>query len=145
MTVRRRVVGRHEDGRKVVVIFGDDMRWKYDEKEEIFHAVSDDGKIKYAVARSRPTGKDKFGHRLYRYWMARAIETKENEESVTTNLGDLHMVAYEGKEVCQIWESSRHEAKEMIANEKKGGDARIHDRRPRRLSIRFEDKRDVKD
>jgi hypothetical protein len=129
MTVRRRIVGRHEDGRKVVVIFGDEMHWKYDPKEEIFHAVSDDGKVRYAVAKSRPTEKDRFGHRLYRYWMARAIEGGE-----TTNLGDLHMVAFEGKEVCQIWESSRHEAR---------GDARVHDRGPRRLGVCRNDKQDT--
>jgi hypothetical protein len=103
MTVRRRVVGRHEDGRKVVVTFGDEMRWKYDEEESIFHVVSDDGKAKYVVARSRPTHMDR-GRPAYRYWVARVIMDGE-----TTNLGDTYMIAWEGKEVCQIYESARHD------------------------------------
>lgn len=134
MTVRRKIVGRHEDGRTVVMMAGDPLHWQYDPKQEAFVHQTKDGVV-YAVKHTRPTDKDKFGHKLYRYWVARVKIDGEVHD-----LGE-HMLALEGQEVCQIYESARHEIKELEA----GGDARVHDRRPRRLSIRFEDKRDVKD
>lgn len=105
MTIRRVVVGRHEDGRKLVVTFGAEMRWKYDDKEEVFHVISPDGKAAYAVGRQRPTGLDR-GKKPYRYWTA--VVSMDDE---VTELGEAYMIAQEGIEVCQIYESARHEVK----------------------------------
>ena len=105
MPVRRVIVGRHEDGRKLVVTFGAEMPWKYDRNEDVFHVTSKDGKAKYAVGRQRPTGLDR-GKKPYRYWGA--VVSIDGE---VTELGDTYMIAQEGKEVCQIYESARHENK----------------------------------
>lgn len=112
MPIRRVVVGRHEDGRKLVVTFGDEMPWKFDYAEEVFHVTSPDGKAKYAVGRLHPTELDR-GQKPYRYW--RAIVSMDGE---VTQLGETYMIAQEGKEVCQIYESARHETKPIEAKKK---------------------------
>jgi hypothetical protein len=61
MTVRRRVVGRHEDSRTVVTIAGDPLPWKYDEEEDVYFAVSKDGRAKYAVGHAVKAGTDSKG------------------------------------------------------------------------------------
>lgn len=102
MSVRWRIVGRHEDGRKLITLWGDELPWRYDAREEIFWVNSSDGKIKYVVARSRPQGLDR-GRPPYRYWVAKAYEADQ-----VINLGDEYMIADEGKEICQVFESARN-------------------------------------
>ena len=112
MPVRQRIVGRHPDGRTVVMIAGDPMPWRFNDKEDVYYVTSKDGRAKYVVARSRPTGRDRSGHVLYSYWQARVrIDSDE-----IINLGDEHMIAWEGKEVCQIYESARNEANTLPAS-----------------------------
>jgi hypothetical protein len=113
MTVRRKVVGRHEDGRTIVAVAGDELPWKYDKKEDVYFVVSKDGKAKYIVGRSRPTGVDSKGHKLYRYWEAWVKLANDKGESEMISLGDTYMISWEGKEVCQIYESSRLEPKQL--------------------------------
>ena len=101
MPLRRRVAGRSSDGRVLFAISGDELPWKYDIRREAYFVVSKDGRAKYAVARSRPEGWDR-GRRPYAYWRAGVILDGE-----PINLGDRHMIAQEGIEVCQIYESER--------------------------------------
>jgi hypothetical protein len=108
MGIRRKIVGRAGDGRTVQVVIGDALPWKYDNKEDAFHVVSTDGQAKYVVAKSRPTGTDNKGHKLYRYWMARV-----NVEGETYNLGDEYMIASEGRDVCEIYDSARIEGRAL--------------------------------
>jgi hypothetical protein len=101
MPIRRRIAGRSDDGRTLEAIAGAPLPWKYDVKENAYYAACRDG-ARYAVARSRPTDMDRRGHKLYPYWMARAITPQE-----IVNLGDEYMNEWEGMEVCQIYESAR--------------------------------------
>ena len=107
MTVRKKVVGRHEDGRKIVAVAGDELRWRYDVEREAYMHRTKDGVV-YAVQRTSPAGTDTKGHKLYRYWAARAMVNGE-----VIDLGDTFLIAWEAKEVCQIYESSRLEPKQI--------------------------------
>lgn len=101
MPVRQKVVARHADGRTLVMLRGDPLPWKHDLKAETFWV--DVGDAQYAVQRTRPEGLDSRGHKLFRYWAARAkIDGK------VFSLGDEHMIAQEGMDVCEIYESARH-------------------------------------
>jgi hypothetical protein len=96
------------------MIMGDPMPWRFNEKEQVYYVTSPDGKARYVVARSRPTGRDKSGHVLYSYWQARVRLTDgHGVGSEIINLGDEHMIAFEGQEVCQIYESARQEPKPL--------------------------------
>ena len=113
MPVRRRVVGRSPDGRLLFAISGDDLPWKHDVHREAYFTVSKDGRAKYAVARSRPEGFDR-GRRPYAYWRAGVVL-----DGKPISLGDEHMIAQEGIEVCQIYESERLATLQSPAKEKK--------------------------
>jgi hypothetical protein len=95
------------------MIAGDPLPWRFNPKEDVYYVTSKDGRAKYVVARSRPTGADSMGHKLYRYWQARVRLDDEIH-----NLGDEHMIAMEGKEVCEIYDSARLESK-PVAHESK--------------------------
>lgn len=103
MSVRRRIVGKSSDGRRMYAISGDDLPWRYDVREDVFFVTSKDGRARYAVGRTRPTGLDR-GRLPYPYW--RAVVLLDDK---MMDLGE-HMIAWEGKEVCQIYESSRLDA-----------------------------------
>ena len=115
MTLRQRIVGRHPDGRKVVMIAGDPLPWQFNEKEHVYYVTSKDGRAKYVVARSRPTGRDRSGHVLFSYWQARVRIDGDD----IINLGDEHMNAFEGQEICQIYESARREPKPLTHESKR--------------------------
>ena len=106
MGIRRRIVARDNEGHTLEVITGDALPWRYDRKEDAFHVISKDGQVRYAVGRSRPTGTDSKGHKLYRYWVARALMG-----DAKVDLGNEYMVASEGIEVCELYESARHEGR----------------------------------
>ena len=114
MVVRRKLAGRSEDGRKVYVVTGDPLPWRYDRKEDAHHTISKDGRAKYIVAKSRPgETKDKFGHKLFRYWEAWVKLADEHGKSEMINLGENYMLSLEGKEVCEIYDSARLEPKQL--------------------------------
>ena len=101
MPARRRVAGRDKDGTILFTISGDDLPWRHDVHQEVYFYISKDGRAKYAVARSRPQGLDR-GRPPYAYWRAGVIL-----DGKPISLGDEHMIAQEGMEVCQIYESER--------------------------------------
>lgn len=108
MPIKRTLAGRSPEGEKLYVVRGDPLKWARDPATGAFWVQTDDAQ--YVVARPGAPGTDSKGHSLYRYWGARARIKDE-----VINLGDEYMVADEGMEVCQIYESARRENKIEVA------------------------------
>jgi hypothetical protein len=115
MPVRQKIVARHPDGRKLVMIQGDELPWKFNEKEDVYYVTSKDGRARYVVARSRPIERDRSGRMVYSYWQARV----RIDDGEIINLGDEHMIAFEGQEVCQIYDSARLDPKPVTHESKR--------------------------
>ena len=107
MPVRRRLVDRTEDGRTLYAISGDELPWKFNVQRDAWWVVSKDQRAKYVVYRPKPEGWDR-GGLPFPYW--KAVVLLGGKE---IDLGDRHMIAWEGKEVCQIYDSARLDPKQL--------------------------------
>jgi hypothetical protein len=106
MPMDKQVVGKDSDGNDVLMVWGDDLNWAHgfaksrDEQREYYRAHGR-GDAHYAVVRE--VSKE------FKYWyVAIYVDGK------TTHLPTEFMSAYEGKEVCQIFESER--ARDILKN-----------------------------
>ena len=113
MPMHKYPIGKDDDGKEVVMVWGADLNWAHGyiemhgQKEKEYYRTHGRGNAYYAVARDLEKHYDAKGHVVFNYWyVSMHIDGK------TTQLPTEFMSAYEGQEVCQIFESER--------------DARIH-------------------
>ena len=123
MPMDKQVIGQDQDGNDVVMVWGADLNWAHGyvtgpkhQQREYYRAMGK-GDAHYLVARTIEEG--------FRYWyVTMHIDGK------TQHLPTEFMSAYEGQEVCQIFEAER--------------DTGAHTQSLERTRARVEDKRDDK-
>jgi hypothetical protein len=126
MPMNKQVVGKDGDGKDVVMVWGADLNWahgfvngpKHQQRE--YYRAQGKGNAHYVVARDMEKRFDEKGHHIYNYWYA-----VMHIDGETINLPTEFMTAFEGQEVCQIFESERcAQAREILSKER----ARIEDK-----------------
>ena len=107
MPMHTRVIGKDTDGNDVVEAWGDDLNWAHGvmesggEKREYYRAHGR-GNAYYAVMREISDKLDRFNKPEFKYWYV-----SMHVDGKTTHMPTEFMNAYEGQEVCQIFESER--------------------------------------
>lgn len=111
MPMNKEVIGIDSEGKPVNVVWGADLNWAHGfvennkhEKREYYRAQGK-GNAHYLVWREISDKLDQFGKREFKYWYATM-----HIDGQTNNLMTEFMSAYEGQEVCQIFESERTRA-----------------------------------
>jgi hypothetical protein len=134
MPMNKQTIGKDKDGKDVVMVWGADLNWAHGfvegpeyQKREYYRAQGK-GDASYVVARDVAKKCDEKGYPIYNYWCAIVyIDGK------TEHLPTEFMSAYEGQEVCQIFESER---------DARGIHAREHTRELDKERARIESKKD---
>jgi hypothetical protein len=100
MHMSKQVVGKDADGNDVVMVWGADLNWAHgfvdgpQHQQREYYRAQGRGNAHYLVAREVS--------REFKYWLV-VIHV----DGKTQNLPTEFMSAYEGQEVCQIFESER--------------------------------------
>lgn len=108
MPMHKYVVGKDEDGNDVAMVWGADLNWAHgyingpEHQQKEYYRAKGKGDAHYAVVRDLAEKRDAKNHLIYHYWYV-----VMHVDGKTTNLPTEFMSAYEGQEVCQIWESER--------------------------------------
>jgi hypothetical protein len=117
MPMSKHPIGKDDEGNPVNVVWGDRLNWAYGiiEKNNMepkqYYRAQGRGNAHYVVAREIANG--------FRYWYV-----SMHIDGHTTHLDTECMNAYEGQEICQIFESERahviSKERARIREEKKG-------------------------
>jgi hypothetical protein len=108
MAMNKQTIGKDEDGKDVVMVWGADLNWAHgfvegpEHQQREYYRAQGRGNAHYAVARDLAKKFDAKGHPIYNYWYV-----VMHIDGETINLPTEFMSAYEGQEVCQIFESER--------------------------------------
>lgn len=107
MPMHKQTVGKDSDGKDVVQVWGDDLNWAHGfasgpTGQREYYRAQGRGFAHYAVVRETEKKLDAKGHPIFNYWYAITFI-----DGKTTELPTEFMSAYEGQEVCQIFESER--------------------------------------
>jgi hypothetical protein len=100
MPMHKEIIGKDADGKDVVRIWGDDLNWAHgfvegpQHQQREYYRAQGRGNAHYVVAREVS--------REFKYWFA-----VMHIDGETINLPTEFMSAYEGQEVCQIFEAER--------------------------------------
>lgn len=123
MPMNKQVVGKDEDGKPVVMVWGADLNWAHgfvegpEHQQKEYYRAQGKGNAHYIVARDIAKKLDMFGKPEFKYWYVTM-----HVDGETINLPSECMNAYEGQELAQIFESERRVHKEehaRIAEERK--------------------------
>ena len=108
MPMKKVPIGKDSDGKPVNVVWGDDLNWAHgfvegpQHQQKEYYRAQGRGDAHYVVARDMGEKLDASKNPIYRYWYITM-----HIDGETTHLPTEFMVALEGMEVCQIWESER--------------------------------------
>lgn len=130
MPMHKQPIGKDGDGKPVNVIWGDKLNWAHGfvenskhEKREYYRAQGRNNAY-YLVWREISDELDMFGKPEFKYWYVIT-----HADGHTNNLITEFMNAFEGQEVCQIFESERDARARELSKER----ARTHeDKKPTR-------------
>jgi len=120
MPMKSEIVGKDADGNDVVMVWGDDLNWAHgfvegpSRQQKEYYRAQGRGGAHYVVSRDLATRLDNKNKPIFNYWYATM-----HVDGKTTHLSTEFMSAYEGQEICQIFESERdtraHELKNALA------------------------------